>query len=156
MNKQLKLQFKIFSLIFILFVIQINAQKISIYGNESKPPKYFLKEDTAKGILIEIMNYISKDINQDFEYKLQPWKRAYRNAINSKGGIIGLSKNLERLKIFDYSEVMYYDSLILVVLKGNEFEFNNIYDLKDKIVGVQRASSYGDEFEEAKKLFILI
>lgn len=57
--------------------------------------------------------------------------------------------------MFDYSEVVFNDILILVVLKDQEFAFNSIHDLKGKRVGVQRGSTYGDDFEEAKKIFVI-
>jgi putative transposase len=37
-----------------------------------------------------------------------------------EGGIMGLSMTKERLMLFDYSDVIYYDDLVLVVIKGND------------------------------------
>lgn len=126
------------------------ADEIIIMGNYDKPPKIYLENGEAKGVLIDIMKYVDKNLPQTFTYQLFPWKRAYRNAENGEGGIVGLSMNSERLKKIDYSNVMFFDKLVLVVLKGNEFPFNSMQDLQGKIVGVLRGSSYGDEFEEAK------
>jgi len=131
------------------------GEEIIILGNHDKPPKYYLENKEAKGILIDIMKYVDKNIPKSFKYKLYPWKRAYTKAVNGEGGVIGLSMNSERLKIFDYSDVMFYEELVLVVLKGNEFIFEGIQDLKGKIVGYQRGSSYGEQFEKGKnKIFI--
>jgi hypothetical protein len=63
------------------------------------------------------MPYVDQHVPQKFEYSLYPWKRSYQLALNGKGGIDDLTKNNERLKIFNYSDVMYYDELVLVVLK---------------------------------------
>jgi len=44
---------------------------------------------------------------------------------------------------------MYYDDMLLVVIKGNEFNYNNIVDLKGKKVGTVRGVSFGEEFDKA-------
>jgi len=140
--------------LFIAYGSQCFSEEVIIMGNYDKPPKYYLENKEAKGILIDIMKYVDQNMSHSFAYRLYPWKRAYINAINREGGIVGLSMNSERLKIFDYSDVMFYDELVLVVLKGNEFAFEGVPDLKGKIVGVQRGSSYGEEFENGKnKIF---
>jgi polar amino acid transport system substrate-binding protein len=126
------------------------AEEVVIYGNHKKRPKAFLENGKASGILIGIMKYVDQKIPQSFKYSLYPWKRSYMSALKAKGGIIGISKNSERLKIFDYSDVMYYDDLLLITLKGKEFNYKSIQDLKGKTLGVQRGSSYGDAFEKAK------
>jgi polar amino acid transport system substrate-binding protein len=127
------------------------ANDIKIFGNEYKPPKVYLENDKPNGILVDIMKYIEKETAHSFDILLYPWKRAYALAERGQGGIIGLSMTKERLEIFDYSDVMYYDDLMLVVIKGNEFPFNTLEDLKGKRVGVRRGSSYGDDFERGKK-----
>jgi ABC-type amino acid transport substrate-binding protein len=126
------------------------AEEIVIFGNDNKPPKYFLKNNEPRGILIETMKYLDSNLPQSFEYKLYPWKRAYSNALYGKGGIIGLSKNDKRLLIFDYSDVIYHDIILLVVLKRNDFQYHNINDLKGKKVGYIRGASFGQEFERGK------
>ena len=64
---------------------------------------------------------------------------------------MGLSMTKERLKIFDYSDVMYYNDVLLVVKKGNEFDYKTVKDLKGKTLGAQRGGKYGDDFEEGRK-----
>ena len=41
---------------------------------------------------------------------------------------------------------MYYDEILLVVLKGKEFTFNTMEDLRGKTIGCLRGASYGDEY----------
>ena len=132
-------------------------EPIYIFGNDSKPPKNYVENKKSKGILINIMEYISEEIEQPFEYNLYPWKRAYLLAVHGEGGIIGLSKTESRMLIFDYSDVMFYDEILICVLKGNEFEYNEIGDLRGKTVGVIRGAVFGSEFETAMetKLFIV-
>jgi polar amino acid transport system substrate-binding protein len=90
------------------------------------------------------------------ELKLLPWKRAVSNASTGMGLIIGLSKTKERLQIFDYSDVIYYDELLLLGTKKNIFAYENIADLDNKRVGVQRGSKFGDIFEKGKNRNFII
>ncbi|MES9936555.1 MAG: transporter substrate-binding domain-containing protein [Sedimenticola sp.] len=129
----------------------VNGSEITIFGNSSKPPKIYLENNQPKGILVDILKYIDERVPVEFKIKLMPWKRAYQSAISSQGGVIGLSMNDERLKIFDYSESLFIDEIVMVVLKGNEFHYENIHDLKGKVVGLRRGASYGNAFEMGKQ-----
>lgn len=102
------------------------------------------------------MKYASQELDVEFNIKLRPWARSYNNALNGNGGIVGISITDERLKLFDYSDPIYYDKVILVVKKGNEFVFRKNRDLKGKVIGVCRGCSFGLDFEDAKKYFILV
>lgn len=122
-----------------------------IFGNDLKPPKIYLENKEPKGILVDILNYIERDSDIKFTIKLVPWARAFDYAKNGHGGIVGLSKTQARVKLFDFSTVLFYDDIMIVVLKGYEFQFSAIQDLQGMIVGVRRGSSYGDTFEEGRK-----
>jgi len=130
---------------------QIEKCKLTILGNDKKPPKIYLDNGVPKGILIDMMEWIGREMNCQFSYTLVPWKRAYYWGALGKGALIGFSKTEEREKIFDYSNVMYYNEMILVVLKGKEFPFKTIDDLKGKKLGVVLGASFGQEFESALK-----
>ncbi|WP_159084310.1 substrate-binding periplasmic protein [Dongshaea marina] len=138
----------------ILFVILFSTTSFScemvVFGNNSKPPKnYNDHSGHPKGILVEMMYQLEKPLRCTFHIVLYPWKRAYHQAANGEGAIIGLSKTTERLEVFDYSDVMYYETLVLVTRSDRTFSFGNVNDLKGKTLGIVRGASYGDEFEEA-------
>ncbi len=142
-----KLKLIILILLFCLYGVEVGfACQLTINGDQEKPPKIWLEDGEPRGILVDMMKYIGKEVDCDFQIKLYPWKRAYCNAVNGKGGIIGLSLTPERLQVFDYSEVMYVDELILVVQKGREFPFAKIEDLRGKTIGVNRGAKYGSDF----------
>ncbi|SEE10903.1 substrate-binding periplasmic protein [Pseudomonas anguilliseptica] len=65
-------------------------------------------------------------------------------AERSEGGVIGLSISDERLTLFDFSEPIFTEHIVLVVQKGREFPYQNITDLKDKLIG----TSYGTAYDE--------
>ncbi len=122
-----------------------------IFGYDSKPPKYYIENGEPKGILVDMMRWIGKEIHYNFDIRLYPWKRAYHHALEGDGGIIGLSWNAKREKIFDYSDVMYFDDVVLAVRKDNIFSFNLIKDLKGKSIALERGSSKGNEFDNLIK-----
>jgi polar amino acid transport system substrate-binding protein len=131
------------------------ADPIVIFGNDCTPPESWIDRGRPKGVLVDILQEIEARTGLSFDIRLMPWKRAYMNALDGRGGIFGLSKNMERLSLFDFSEVMYVNEMRLVVLKGREFAYRTPEDLKGMTLGVTRGASYGDEYDQAKgRLFI--
>ncbi|BDQ37429.1 hypothetical protein SYK_17890 [Pseudodesulfovibrio nedwellii] len=142
--------------VFIAFILLLMSftpcqarQLIVLFGTDSKPPKSWKKENSPCGIQVDILREIEFRTDLTFDIHMYPWKRAYMNAIEGRGGIFGLSMTKERLKIFDYSQVMCMDEMRLITLKGHEFPFHSIQDLKDKTIGVTRGASYGDTYDNA-------
>ena len=127
------------------------CEEFVVFGNYNKAPKIYWEDDSPKGILIDILKYIEKHSAHSFDVQLYPWKRSYLKANLGEGGIIGLSKTTARLDIYDYSDVVYYDEIIMVVLKEDVFSYKSIEDLAGKRVGARRGSFYGDEFVEGQK-----
>src|SRR3990167_7614651 len=84
-----------------------------------------------------------------YQIQLLPWKRAYTMAERSEGGVIGLSVSEERQALFDFSEPIFTEHIVLVVQKGREFPYENITDLKDKLIGATIGTSYGTAYDEA-------
>lgn len=66
-----------------------------------------------------------------------------------KGGVTGISFNEARGAIYDFSRPIYHDDIHLVVLKGKEFPFQDIKDLKGRTAGGQSGASYGTEVDAA-------
>lgn len=135
----------------LLFIRPVHAEEIRITGNEARAPKVFNDQNgVAQGILVEIMRYVQQETGYRFNYRLYPWARAYKSAVNGEAGIIGLSMSKERQAIFDYAnEPLFHDELVLVVKTGKEFPFSAISDLKGKAIGVCRGCSYGEAYEQA-------
>lgn len=133
------------------------AEEILIFGSEAKAPKVFLSNGRPAGILVDLMNHIDQQMEgETFRIELYPWKRAYVKAEQGEGGVIGFSKTEERTRNFDFSDVMYYDEMVLVVLKGKEFRFTRMEDLMGKKIGTSRGSTYGDEFERGKRTIFTV
>lgn len=132
-----------------------SRKKIIILADSFNPPKCYLNKGENKGILIDIMRYIGRKMKQPLKFELYPWQRSYYKAKMGAGGVICFSMTKERLQIFDYSDIMYYETLVLVVRKGQEFRFNRLSDLRGKVIGISRGSKFGDDLEKAKKFLTL-
>ncbi|MDR7305827.1 ABC transporter substrate-binding protein [Rhodoferax saidenbachensis] len=126
------------------------SMDITVFGGDSSAPKMFLHEGKPRGILIDILKYADQELREDsFKVELYPWARSYRYASGGVGGIVGLSWTQERAALFDYSDPVYVDDVVIVVHKGREFSFKEMADLRGKRVGLGRGGSYGEAFEKA-------
>ncbi len=141
------------SVVLMLFSIILgksaHSQPLIITGPDQGKPKYFILNGQASGFIVDITRWVLTDMQYPASFKLLPWKRAYNNALKGRMAIIGLSKNSNRLKIFDYSHPLYFGSLMIVVKKGHEFDFQTVLDLQGKRIGASHGASYGDVFDQA-------
>jgi len=126
------------------------AEELKIFGDESYSQVIYRDaQGRPSGVLTDILRYYEKASGQQFDIQLSPWKLAYASAAAGRGGVIGVSKTTERMRIFDYSEPIYFDDIAIVVLKGQEFPFSGLDDLKGKKVGVQLGASFGERVDQA-------
>ncbi len=128
------------------------AADVDVFGSDYSVPKAYVQNGESKGILVDILRYVDERLpNHQFTVKLAPWSRAYKSAVDGEGGIVGISKTAEREVLFDYSESLYTDNVMIVVLAGKAFDFKGIADLSGKTIGIGRRGSYGDAFDSAHK-----
>jgi polar amino acid transport system substrate-binding protein len=133
----------------LLGVQAAQADAFMVYGSHDGFPKYFEEDGQAKGIVVDISKHCLDEMQVPYQIKLVPWARAYTLAERGGGGVIGLSMSQERLALFDFSEPIFTERVVLVVKKGREFPFDQIADLKDKLLGATIGTSYGTAFDEA-------
>lgn len=128
---------------------QLYACAIDIYANEKMKPKAYLENGQAKGILIEMMDYIGADIDCKFTYHFSTWARAYKSMMDNKGGAIGLSWTQSRSDIIDFSDVMYNEDILLVSNIKTPIDYTGLQDLAGKTLGASRNAKFGGGFEKA-------
>ncbi|MDP2746722.1 ABC transporter substrate-binding protein [Pseudomonas sp.] len=136
-------------LLALLLVQTAQAEVFRVFGAHDGFPKYFEEDGEAKGIVVDISKHCLNQMQVPYQIQLLPWKRAYTMAERSEGGVIGLSISDERLTLFDFSEPIFTEHIVLVVQKGREFPYQNIIDLKDKLIGATIGTSYGTAYDEA-------
>lgn len=138
------------TLLLALLVVQsAQAEVFRVFGAHDGFPKYFEEDGEAKGIVVDISKHCLNQMQVPYQIQLLPWKRAYTMAERSEGGVIGLSISDERLALFDFSEPIFTEHIVLVVQKGREFPYQNITDLKDKLIGATIGTSYGSAYDQA-------
>ena len=128
------------------------ADHLLIVGDDNAKPKNWLNEDgKAEGVMIDLLNEVSRRTGITFDYQLMPWKRALKLSSLGRGSIIGFSKTSERQKTWHYSVPMYFDELVFVTTKDKVFDFNGLSSLAGRTVAIKLGASYGDDFEQARK-----
>ncbi|MDR7151330.1 ABC-type amino acid transport substrate-binding protein [Hydrogenophaga palleronii] len=125
------------------------ADDIVVYGDDAYAPVSYLDGGKPAGVFPAIFNRLSRDTGDRYEFVLLPWNRALRESRLGGGGIGNFSWNEERDKLYDFSEPIYSDDIQLVVLKGKEFAFAGVQDLKGKTAGGALGASYGEEIDRA-------
>ena len=128
------------------------ADEILIVGNNYSIPKIYAEGDQPQGMLVDILRYAAAAMPEhQLNLHLYPWIRAYKMAESGQAGIIGLSWTTERQQLFDYSEPLLYDEVVVVVRHDDNLTFNRIEDLKGRRIGLGAGGSFGDEFEQARR-----
>lgn len=151
-----------FAYIFILFLAFIVTQTSNASAQTREQIKlYTIAEFDANGkevplskANIQLLNYIEKQANIQFDLKPVPWKRAIENALNGDGMLMGMSITKERLRKFAFSEPINGNGNWLVTRCDRSFKFDRLEDLKGKTIGIVSGTSVGEEFDQqANQLF---
>ncbi len=133
------------------------AADIAVFSGDGSPPKMYVQEGKNRGILIDILQYADQHLHNDsLQLALYPWARAYLQASSGDGGIVGLSWTRRRDELFDYSDPLFFDEVVVVVRTGNEFPFRTLSDLRGKRVGIVRDASYGEACERARDTGVFV
>lgn len=120
-----------------------------IFGAQDGFPKYYEENGEAKGIVVDISKHCLNEMQLPYRIRLMPWMRAYTLAQRGEGGVIGLSISDERLTLFDFSEPIFTERIVLVVKQGREFPYAQVSDLRGKLIGASIGTSYGNAFDAA-------
>lgn len=132
-----------------LFTAPVSAETLVVFGSEAYPPVAYLEDGHPRGIFPALLAKLESETGDHYDVRLLPWKRAQLYAMAGEGGIMNLSWNPERAAALDFSLPLYEDRVVLVVLKGNEFSFKKLEDLRGKKIGVGSGSSYRSEVDQA-------
>ena len=133
------------------FSFQVSAEELPVVGGYKSPPKYWVDTNQQpRGVQVEILKEVGNRTGIEFSFHLSAWKRAIVESESGRGAILGFSKSVEREKIWLYSEPIYFDEVIFVARKNEEFTFTGLENLNGRKVAIKRGASYGDDFENAQ------
>ena len=118
-------------------------------------PKMFLDEDgKPTGYVTQLAIAVVRRAGYTPVVDAVPWARAYKKALDGEGVLAGLSKTVERGKVFSFTDAVHEDRVQVITLKKADLKISRFSDLKGKRVGIQRGSSYGEQFEAALPMFV--
>ncbi len=143
---------KLLILLFIAITMLHGAnKKLTVYGYQNYMPFMDGKGSHAKGLYPILVNKIFTKAGYDVEFRILPWKRALKSAMDGKGIIAGLLKTKERSDVMDYSKPFYAETISIYTQDTKKFKFNSVNDLKNKKIGIENGFFYGDDFTKAMK-----
>jgi ABC-type amino acid transport substrate-binding protein len=125
------------------------AETLVVLGDDSYAPVVFARDGKPTGILVRILEQVQVITGDKYDIRLSPWKRAYELAVRGEAGVVGVSFNQDRAKLFDFSKPFYDDDIQVVTLSDKTFSFTQLADLKGKTIGGVNGASYGDEVDAA-------
>ncbi|OGR13771.1 MAG: hypothetical protein A2277_06065 [Desulfobacterales bacterium RIFOXYA12_FULL_46_15] len=108
-----------------------------------------------KGIQVDMVKRMCELAGLQYSLKLLPFKRAYEEALSLKQDcIFNFYKNPERLSLFDYTDPLLNNPLVIFVKKGEETKIRftgKVEELKGFQIGVMLGYTYSPDFDEAIK-----
>ena len=127
------------------------SKTIEIAGDEANPPFMFVDANgNTAGLYPILLEAIFQRMGMNVSIKNFPWNRAFEMGKNGEMPLAGVYKNDERMKVFDYSDAIYPNKIMIYVQKGKSFKFETPDDLAGKNIGIMRGWTYGDAFDQAK------
>jgi polar amino acid transport system substrate-binding protein len=117
--------------------------------DNANPPFMYQHEKQPQGLYPQMLQAIFARLGEPLLIQPMPWKRALLRGAAGEVGIGGIYRNAERIKLFDYSEPIFEERLLLYVQQDKPFAFAQVGDLHGKRIGVIRGWSYTDDFDQA-------
>ncbi|WP_394782307.1 substrate-binding periplasmic protein [Undibacterium sp.] len=102
------------------------------------------------------IQFVERGLDVGFEVRRYPWNRLIQNLHNGEGLAFGLSKNSSRMQTLHFSEPVYSNYVWLITRSDATFPFSGMQDLRGKSLGINRGSSFGDEFDRQKNLLFTV
>jgi polar amino acid transport system substrate-binding protein len=103
---------------------------------------------------LRLVDFLEHELKLKIKVVFSPWARVMQNGEQGLGLIYGISKTVERERIFNFSDPIFQQRVWLISLCEKQFNFHTIKDLKNKTISISRASTVSEEFDkEAGILF---
>jgi polar amino acid transport system substrate-binding protein len=137
-------------LLFLLLSITLRAATVKVLVEHWPPWEIAYDENRTKvegGLAVELTQELLNRLNLQMELETVPWKRALSNLEKGYADLIPfIAKSPEREQYILFSEPVYEDPIILVYSsdKFDDFSWNNLDDLDNRVVGTVRGYTYGE------------
>jgi len=125
--------------------------RIEVVVDANYPPYSFGTAEQAGGLYTRLIGEIFSRCGMKADIRALHWKDALKEGEEGRAAVGGIYKTRARMKIYDYSRPFFEERLAVYVKRGNAFPFARLSDLQGRTIGLNRAWSYGDEFDAARK-----
>lgn len=125
------------------------AAEPAILFDVANPPFMYERNGVAAGIYPALVSEAFRRMGSTVTLRAIPWKRALLAIASGDAGIGGVYRNAAREFVWDFSDAIYEETTMLYVLRGGDFKFDSLSDLRGKKIGVIRGWSYGSAFDSA-------
>jgi polar amino acid transport system substrate-binding protein len=123
----------------------------TINVDEANPPFMYAQGGQPAGLYPAIAAAAFRKMGVEVQVATLPWKRALQAVDEGRAGVLGIYRNAQREKAYDFSEAVFIERILLCCRKSRPHPANRVADLKGLRVGVILGWSYGDEFDEASR-----
>lgn len=138
-------------LFFSLFVLQVQAQKVSLVVNTWPPYVDMALEDD--GLAMKIVKTALKRAGYTPEVRIQRWEKALEGSEIGVYDLVGaIWMVAERQETLLYSHSYLTNNIVLVAHANNQMEFNSLEDLQGLLVGVLNGYEYDKQFMKNAKI----
>jgi len=122
-----------------IFVLSIQAEKISIVTEEYPPYNYF-KDNHIIGMSVEVVHAVAKEADIKFTHEIFPWARAYLMARRDKNTLIhSIGRSKKRENLFQWVGIIAPAKFCLISLKNrDDINIKSLKNLKNYKIGAVR------------------
>lgn len=138
------------------FTMNVQAKQLKVgIGLVNYPPFNFEKEGKRQGAVIEIFQYITKQLGYDIIYEQSPWSRIQLYLQNGNIDIaIHCFKTPEREKFMVFTDTPHiFDTSYLFTKRDSKIKFDGtLNSIDSNLFGHVRGYSHGISYNQNKKL----
>lgn len=138
----------LFFLFCLALALPLGSEPTVLFDAEN-PPFMYARNGAASGIYPALVSEAFRRMDSTVTLRAIPWKRALLAIASGDAGIGGVYRTPSREFAWDFSDAIYEETAMLYVLRGGDFKFDGLADLRGKKIGVIRGWSYGHAFDSA-------
>ncbi|WP_367987729.1 substrate-binding periplasmic protein [Vibrio sp. NTOU-M3] len=129
-------------LIVLLLPTLARAQSLTVICEENMPPFSWTEDNQAKGIAVEVIQAILKELDLSVSVQLYPWARAYRMGLNHSNTLIcTMARTKEREQKFKWAGEIFSSPPVLLALRyRTDIHIASFNDLNKFRIGTHRDS----------------